>query len=150
ADSAPSQPAQIDHATQRVERLRGADIRCRALSTDVLLARLQGQHEPAPTILIACLSGDPSRQPAQQRLGGGEEAEGGTAEVKPAPERLALADGEIDPAFARWLEDPQGNGITRTDRERTRLAGAGRKRVEVLDGAQEIWLLHHQRAGVGI
>ena len=113
----------------------------------MLLARLQGEHKPAPTILIARLPGDPSRQPAQQRVRRGEEAKGRAAEVEPAAERLPLANREIDPTLARRLQDPEPQRVTRADRERSGFPGACGEPVEVLDRAQEVWLLHDQRAG---
>ena len=49
-DPAAPEPRQVDDAGERVERLRGADVRGRLLAADVLLARLQRQHEAAPPV----------------------------------------------------------------------------------------------------
>src|SRR3712207_8491037 len=43
-----SQPTEIHEASERQQRLVGRDVRRRLLAADVLLARLQRQHVPAP------------------------------------------------------------------------------------------------------
>src|SRR6185503_6498594 len=83
-----AEPAEVDDAGERVERLRGADVRGRLLAADVLLARLQGQHEAALAVDVDGLPRDPARQLAQVLLRGREEAERGAAEVEPVAERL--------------------------------------------------------------
>ena len=52
-EAAAAEPAQVDHAGERVERLRGADVVRRLLAADVLLARLQREHEAAAAVDVA-------------------------------------------------------------------------------------------------
>ena len=145
-DPALAQPAQVDHAGERVQRLRGADVRGGLLAADVLLARLQGEHEPALAVDVLGLAGDPPRHPAHQRLGGGEEAERRAAEVEPVAERLALADRDVDPALAGGLEQGERERVARRDAQRAGVVGRSGDRCQVLDGAEEVRLLDDHRA----
>jgi hypothetical protein len=86
-----AEPRQVDDARQRVERLGGADVVRRLLAADVLLARLEREHEPAAAVDVGGLAGDAARHAAQVGVGGGEEAERRPAEVQAVAERLALA-----------------------------------------------------------
>ena len=99
-DAAAAEPGQVDDAGERVERLRGADVRGGLLAADVLLARLQRQHEAAPAVDVDGLAGDPPGHPPQVLLARGEQAERRAAEVEAVAERLALADGDVDAALA--------------------------------------------------
>ena len=108
---AAAEPGQVDDAGERVERLRGADVRGRLLAADVLLARLQRQHEAAAAVDVARLAGDAARHPAQVLLARGEEAERRAAEVEAVAERLALADGDVDAALAGRREDAERDRV---------------------------------------
>ncbi len=77
----------------------------------MLLACLQGQHEAAPTVDVVRLARDAAGHPAQVLLAGGEQAEGGPAEVKAVAERLALADGHVDAAFAGRREHAERDRV---------------------------------------
>src|ERR1700743_3754634 len=61
AEALAPEPGQVDHRAERVQRLRGADVVGRFLAADVLLARLQCQHEAATPVDILSFPGDPSR-----------------------------------------------------------------------------------------
>src|SRR5690606_36507891 len=96
---------------QRVERLRGADVRGRLLAADVLLARLQREHEAALALHVDRLAGDAPRHPPQVGLGRREEAERRAAEVQAVAQRLALADAHVDAALPRRHEDAQRDRV---------------------------------------
>ncbi len=98
------EPRQVDDAGERVQRLRGADVRGRLLAADVLLARLQREHEAATAVDVDGLPGDPARHPAHVLGARREEAERGAAEVESVAERLALADADVDAERAGRLE----------------------------------------------
>ena len=140
-ESLATQPAEVDHPGQGVERLGGADVRRGLLAADVLLAGLQGQHEAALAVQIARLPGDSARDPADQGLAGGEEAKRRAAEVQAIAERLALADRDVDAALARGLEQRQGVRVTGADRQRPDGVSRVGQRLEVLDRAEEVRLL---------
>ena len=74
-DALPAEPAEVDHAGQRVQRLAGADVAGRLLATDVLLAGLQRQHPAAAAVDVGRLTGDAAGHAADQLLGCGEESE---------------------------------------------------------------------------
>ena len=63
-----AQPAEVDDAAERVERLRGADVRRRLLAADVLLARLEREHEAAAPVDVGRLAGDAAGHAAQVGL----------------------------------------------------------------------------------
>ena len=147
-EPAAAQPGEVDDAGQRVERLGGADVRGRLLAADVLLARLQRQHEAAAPVDVARLARDAPGHAAQVGLGGGEEAERRAAEVQAVAERLALAHGHVDAALARRLEDPQRDRVVGADDHRRRVLGGGRQRGGVLDRAEEVGLLEDDGARV--
>ena len=77
----------------------------RLLAADVLLARLEREHEAAAAVDVGRLAGDPAGHPAQVLLGRGEESERRAAVVEPAAERLALAEGDVDAALAGRPQD---------------------------------------------
>jgi hypothetical protein len=70
-----TQPAQVDHPAEGVERLGGADVVGRLLAADVLLARLQGEDEAAAAVDVGRLPGDPAGHAADLLLGRAEESE---------------------------------------------------------------------------
>ena len=154
-DARAAEPRQVDDAGERVERLRGADVRGRLLAADVLLARLQREHEAAPAVDVDGLAGDPPGHPPQVLLARGEEAERRAAEVEAVAERLALADGDVDAAFAgRARGSPSVIGSTCATTTglalSARCLGGGAQRGGVLDGAVEVRLREDRRAGVGV
>ena len=104
-----AEPGEVDHAAERVQRLRGADVVGRLLAADVLLAGLQREDEAAAAVDVDGLAGDPAGHPADLLLGGAEEAERGAAEVEPVAERLALADRDVDAALARAAAGCRGS-----------------------------------------
>ena len=65
------------------------------------------------------LAGDAAGHTAQVLLARGEETEGGTAEVEAVAERLALADGDVDAAFAGRGEDAERDRVDLGDHDRT-------------------------------
>src|SRR5204862_1665402 len=83
-DAALAEPCEVYDPAERVECLGRADVVRRLLAADVLLARLQGEHEPSPAVGVGGLAGDPSGHPAQVLLGAAEEPERGAAVVEPA------------------------------------------------------------------
>ncbi len=150
-DPAASQPRQVDDAAERVERLRGADVRRGLLAADVLLARLQREHEAAPPVDVDGLAGDAPGHAAQVLLARGEEAERRPAEVQAVAQRLALADGHVDAAVAGRREHAERDRVDLRDDDR--IAGVlrgGAQRGGVLDGAVEVRLGEDRRAGVGV
>ena len=150
-DAATAKPAQIDDAGEGIQGLSGADVGGGLLATDVLLACLQGQHETAPTIDVVCFAGDAAGHPAQVLLTSGEDAEGGPAKVKTVAERLALADGHVDSAFAGSLEHAERDRVDLGDDDRR--AGrlrSGAERARVLDGSVEVGLREDCSACLGI
>ena len=152
------QAAEVDHAGEGVERLRGADVGGGLLAADVLLAGLQREHEAAAAVHVDGFAGDAARHAAQVLLAGGEQAEGGTAEVEPVAERLPLADGHVDAAVPGRAQDPERERVDlrHHDRGAARgglaglLLGYAAERLGVLDGAVEVRLGEDRGAGVGV
>ena len=136
-----AEPAQVDHPRERVERLRRADVVGRLLAPDVLLARLQREDKAAAAVDVGRLARDPAGHAADVGVLGGEEAEARAAEVQPVAERLALADGDVDPEVAGRPQDPERQRVALDDDERPGRLGGGDERLEVLDGAEEVGVL---------
>ena len=65
--------------------------------------------------------------PADQRLGGGEEPERGSAEVEAVSERLSLPDRDVDAAFAGAPQQRQRQRIAGADRAALRPRGRPRR-----------------------
>ena len=145
-DPLAAEPAQVDHARERVQRLGGADVVRGLLAADVLLARLQREHEAAAAVDVGRLARDPARHAADVVLLGGEEAEARPAEVQPVAERLALADGDVDVEVARGLEHAERERVALHDQQRAVLGR--RQRLEVLDRAVEVRLGDEDRGDV--
>src|SRR6188472_4538168 len=131
------QPRQVDHAAQRVQGLRRADVVCRLLAADVLLTGLEGEDEAAPPVHIAGLAGDPAGHATQMFLRGCEEAERWAAEVEAPAQRLALTERDVDAALAGGPQDAQGEWVHGRDRERPGLLRRRRQGLQVLNRAQE-------------
>ncbi len=145
-----AEPGQVDHSSEGVQRLRGADVVGRLLAADVLLAGLEREHEPAPAVGVHRLARDPSRHPPKVLGRGAEEPERRAAEVEPSPERLALADRHVDPALARRAQDSERRRVDRCDGQRPGLLGGRGEQLEVLDSAEEARVLDHDGGRVGV
>ena len=96
---------------ESVERLGGADVGGGLLAADVLLAGLKGEHESAAAVDVYGFAGDAAGHPPQVLLAGGEEPEGGSAEVQAVAQRLTLADRDVHTALAGRGEDAERDGI---------------------------------------
>ena len=102
------------------------------------------------------LARDPPGHPPQVLLARGEQAEGRAAEVEAVAERLALADGHVDAAFAGGREDAERDRVDLRHDDRAGAAGragclgGGAERGRVLDGAVEVRLREDRRAGVAV
>src|SRR5690606_23323495 len=93
-----AEPREVDDAGQGVEHLGGADVVRGLLAADVLLARLEGEHESAPAVDVARLPGDPPGHAPDVLGRGGEEPERGAAEVESVAEGLALPHRDVGAA----------------------------------------------------
>ena len=150
AEALASEPGEVDHRPQRVQRLGGADVVGRLLAADVLLAGLQGEDEAAAAVDVLGFAGDATRHAADQLLAGAEEAERGTAEVEAVAERLALAEGDVGAALARRLEDPERHRVGGDDQQGAVLLRRGAERLDVLDRAEEVGALEDHRGGLAV
>ena len=138
----------MDHAAEGVQRLGGADVVGRLLAADVLLARLQGEHEAATAVDVGRLAGDPARHAPDLLVGRAEEAEGGAAVVEAVAERLALADGDVDAALARRAQDAERDRVAGGDQQGAGPVGDLGDPLEVLDAAEEARVLDEDGGGL--
>ena len=126
----------------------GADVARRLLAADVLLARLQREHEAAPALEVDGLADEAAGDAAHQLGGDGHVAEAGAAEVHRVAERLGLADDDVGAEPAGRLEQAERDRVGDHDEER-----AGRVRQlgdggQVLERAEEVGLLDDDRRRV--
>ncbi len=143
-----TEPAQVDHAAERVERLGGADVVRRLFAADVLLAGLQREDETAPTVDVDRLAGDPPGHAADLLLGRAEEAERRAAVVEAVAERLPLPDGDVDAAVAGGAKDPERDRVAGGDEECAGRVGDLGDSLEVLDAAEEARVLDDHGRGL--
>ena len=140
--------AEVDRGSQGTEGLVGTDVGGGLGPANMLLAGLQGQHEGFVTMAIDGSAHQATRHAADQFLGGGHEAQIGTAEGEGDTHGLAFAGGNIDAHFARGLEHGEGDGVDRLDDE----DAAGMTVLDnvgvVVDDAEEVWILYHHGGGL--
>ena len=141
------EPAQVDQPGDRQERLVGRDVRGRLLAPDVLLARLQRQHEAAPAVVIVGLADDPPRQLADVLRARGQEAIVGAAVGDVVSGRLALADRKRAPVRARRLEHAQRHQVDMGDGQRPGARGGRRQLGSGLEAAEEVGLREDRARG---
>ena len=86
---------------QRAQHGAGADVRCRLLAADVLLAGGERQDEAALTLRVDGLAGEPARHLADVLFAAGEEPDVRSAELQPDADRLAFADDDVGAHLSR-------------------------------------------------
>ena len=149
-DPAPPQPAEVDDPGERVQRLRGADVRGRLLAADVLLAGLQREHEPALAVQVAGLAGDPagtrriSASVAAKKPNDGPPKSSRLPSVWPSPDR------DVDAALPGRAQQRQRQRVAAAQMHSAPdvVGGVGDLRLEVLDRAEEVRLGDDHRADV--
>ena len=94
------------------------------------------------------LARDAAGHAAQVGLLGGEEAERRAAVVEPVAERLPLPHGDVDAELAGRLEHAERQRVAQHDHQRAGLVGGVGERLEVLDRAEEVRVLHEHGGDV--
>src|SRR5262249_28754202 len=136
-----------DAAHQGNKSLVRADVRCRLLAADMLLARRQRQDESALAVTVASLTDEPTRHLANILVAGGDYAAVGTAESQRYAERLRFHAHNV--GGGRRLHDAQRNRLSdRHDQQRTLLVSDLADRRDVFDGAKEVWRLDKDASGL--
>ena len=131
---------------ERVERVVGADVAGRALAADVLLARLQREHEAA---LAVASTVSPTRRPGMRRMSGlvtAMKPRPGPPKLMALPRRCALADDDVGAEPARA---PRGGRATpgrrRPRAARRRRARGLRRGGNVLEARRRSWAAARRR-----
>ena len=151
--SRPAGPEQreVDRRRGHQQALVGADVRGRLGAADVLLARLQRQREAGLALGIHRAARDAPRHLAHVFHAAGHEADVGAAGGQRHAEGLRVAAGDVGAAvapFARRREQRERHRIHGRDDERAVRARPARERVDVLELAEEVRLLDHDRGDV--
>ena len=121
----------------------------RLLAADVLLARLQGEHEAAPAVDVGGLAGDAAGHAAQVLLGARRRSR-----TMGPPKSSRLPSGWPSPTATSTPHSPGGRStpsvIASTEATQSAPASwaAARERLEVLDRAEEVRVLHEERRGL--
>ncbi len=144
------EPGEMHQRRERVERVVGADVRGRLLAADVLLARLQGEHEAAAAVDVARLADEAAGQTSHELGAHGHEAQAGAAVAHRIAERLRLADDDVRAERARRLQQAERDWVGDDDEQRARLVGEACRLAHVLERAEEVGLLHDHGGGVGV
>ena len=113
-----AEQAEVDGGGQGGQRLVRANVGGGFLAPDVLLARGQGQDEPAPALGIVRLPDEPAGHLAQEFLLRREEAEVGSAESQRNAKGLRLATDDV--GRARWLAPARAKAARRWSRSAVR------------------------------
>ena len=140
AEALRAEEREIHGCRDRRERLVRADVAGRLLAADVLLARLERVHEPAGAVRVQGLPRDAAGHLAHQRLAAGEDPEVRAAVRHRDAERLALADGDVDPQRTRWLEQ----------RVRVRLGDLHAERARVVRGVHDLAHVDERSKCIGV
>ena len=130
------------------ERLIGAHVRRRFRPPDVLLARLEGQDEGAPSVGVEGLARDPAGDLTYEFELGGEEPDVRASVREWVPEGLTFPDDDVGPELTRALQDAHGGRVGDGDRESPGFVSDPRRRAEVLDPPEEVRVRDHQAGGV--
>jgi hypothetical protein len=125
----------------RQERLRGADIRGRFLTADVLLARLQRHPVRRLAVRVDRHADDAPRHVAHGRLPGGEEGGMRPAESQRDTQPLRVAEDHVGAHFARRRHDGEREQIRRHRDERPGLVGPRDERPEVVEPSAFVGIL---------
>ena len=139
-----------DEPAEREQRLVGRHVRGRLLAADVLLARLQREHEAALAVEVGRLADDPAGQPPDELRPRGEEAVVRARRSlvrcrRSAPRRSPCAQ-PYAPGRLEHAERGRGRRVRRraprASRAAAASAGAG------LEAAEEVRLLEEHRGRV--
>ena len=139
------EPGERDEAAEREQRLVRRHVRRRLLAPDVLLARLQRQHETAIAVEVGRLAHDPAGHAADEVRARGEEAVVRAAVALRVAHRLPLADRQVAAVGAGRLEDAERGQVDVRDRERPGVASCSCEGRCVLEAAEEVRLREDDR-----
>jgi len=96
-----AEPAELDREAHGDEGLVGAHVGGRLLPADVLLAGAERGDVRGAALGVHRLTDQAAREPPDELLAAGEQADIGTAEGQRGPEHLPLADNDIGAELAR-------------------------------------------------
>ncbi len=113
-----AEPAERDQTAEREQRLVGGHVRGGLLATDVLLAGLEREHEPALALEVGRLADDPPGHAPDELLARRHEAVVRAAVALVVPDGLPLADRHPAAVDAGRLEDAERGEIDVRDRDR--------------------------------
>ena len=123
---------EVDRGHERAEGHVGADVGGRLAAADVLLARLQGEHEAALPVAVHRGADETARHPADELLLGREDTEVRPPEAQRHAKPLPFADDDIRAEPSRRFENAQVHGVGDDDQQRPR-------RVRELRGGREVF-----------
>src|SRR5712692_1462900 len=108
----------VDARCQSAERVVRADVGRRFLAADVLLARGEGEHEPAPALGVVRCADQTAGQTAHEIFPAGDEADVWTAIAWAEAELLAFADSDVSAVLAGRSQKREADGINAGNRDR--------------------------------
>ena len=138
---------EIDRRHQRAQGDVRADVRRRLRTTDVLLAGLEREHEPARAVDVHRGADQSPGHAPHEVLLRAEHAEVRTAERERNAEALPLADHDVRALRARRREHAEIHGLGADDQQRPGGVGDLRGGGHVFETAVEVRCLEDQRRG---
>ena len=138
-------PHRVAAGDHRQQHLRGADVRCRLLAPDVLLARLQREPHRRLAGGIQRHADQPARHVALVGIARRQIAGVRTAEAHRHAEALRRTHHHIGAHLARRRQQRQRQRIGADDDQRVRLVRRADLRRQLADRAGGAGILQHQR-----
>ena len=139
---------EVDRGRQGAQGVIGADVGGRLLTTDVLLARRQGQDEAPTTMRVMGGAHQSAWQLAHQLLPAGDETDVRTAEARSHAELLALTDGDVGAVLAWRSKDSKADGIHASNGQRARVVCCRGQSAGIHEQAEEVGLLEDHGRGL--
>ena len=130
--------------------LRRADVGRGPLPANVLLSRLQRQHEARPSLRVHRAPHDAAGHLPEVLLATGEETHVGAAEAQRRPQRLALARHDVGAELSGRRQHPQGDRVDRHHQQGVGVVGRTPVRLQALHRSQEVRVLDQQAGGCSV
>ena len=139
----PAHRGQVDGGRQGVQSLVGADVGRGPLPPDVLLARLQGQDVAGATLRVGGSAHQTAGHLADVLLLAAEQTQVRPAKGRRYADGLSFPGHDVRAKFARRLEHPHGQGISRHHQQGSVVVGSCGQAGEVVESAVEVGVLRH-------
>src|SRR5205085_5227370 len=141
---------EIHGGAKSEQSLVGANVTCGLFTANVLLARLQSQHEAALAIAVDGFAGDPPWHATHEFFATSDNSQIGAAELHLSAERLPFSDHDICTVIPRPFQQSQADRIDRNNEKRAMIVGSLRQPLDLFQTAKKVRVLHEHARRVVI